>query len=209
MPDSAAPPIPRQRINGSRPERDDLWKLVDDTKAGSMEAFGQLYVHTEKQVRQYLVRQVGDRDLADDLTSATYEKVLRKIQGVSRGATSPVAFLYRVAQNLARDHFRRKENRDTILVDEFTDWHIPPTPADEVHTSVWDGQEAVVLWDIVKRLSPLQRDVMVLRFRVGFNTVETAAVMQLSPVAARALQMRAVRSMAGDARVRELAAARR
>ena len=53
------------------------WALVEAAQAGNAEAFGQLYDQYVDSVFRYVLFRVGDRNLAEDVTSETFERALR------------------------------------------------------------------------------------------------------------------------------------
>ena len=83
------------RLLGVGPDRDDVVDsrvvaLVELAKAGDSEAFGQLYDAYVDTVHRYLFVRVGQRALAEDLTSETFLRALRRIDSFrGRARTSP------------------------------------------------------------------------------------------------------------------------
>src|SRR5687767_7068351 len=62
-------------------------------------------------VHGYLVHLVGDRHLADDLTSATFERALRDWRRYDPARGRPSVWLVEIARRVALDHFRRDGRR--------------------------------------------------------------------------------------------------
>jgi RNA polymerase sigma factor (sigma-70 family) len=70
-------------------------------------AFRHLYDRTARPLRAYLMRSCGDLALADDLLQEAYLRMLRSgFEGEDDDHRKN--YLYRIATNLLRDHFRRK-----------------------------------------------------------------------------------------------------
>ncbi len=79
------------------------------TRAVTMDeaAFRHLYHRTARPLRAYLIRGSGDATLADDLLQEAYLRFLRSnFEGEDDDHRKN--YLYRIATNLLRDHFRRK-----------------------------------------------------------------------------------------------------
>ena len=62
-------------------------------------------------VHRYLCHLTGDRDLADDLTSATFERALRDWARYDPARGRPSVWLVEVARRVALDHFRKDGRR--------------------------------------------------------------------------------------------------
>jgi len=70
-------------------------------------AFRALYERTARPLRAYLTRCCGDLTLADDLLQEAYLRFLRSgFEGEDEGHRRN--YLFRIATNLVRDHFRRR-----------------------------------------------------------------------------------------------------
>lgn len=71
-------------------------------------AFHHLYQGTARPLRAYLMRSCGDLALADDLLQEAYLRMLRSgFEGEDDAHRKN--YLYRIAANLLRDHFRRSK----------------------------------------------------------------------------------------------------
>jgi RNA polymerase sigma-70 factor (ECF subfamily) len=80
--------------------------LVDAAKQGERDALEELYLIHFDRIYSYLHVTVGNRHDAEDLTTQTFMKMLESI-GRFRWGTAPFsAWLFRIAHNLAMDHFR-------------------------------------------------------------------------------------------------------
>src|SRR2546423_13325594 len=80
--------------------------LVDRAQSGERAALEELYLIHFDRIYSYLHVSVGNRHDAEDLTTQTFLKMLESI-GKFRGQSAPFsAWLFRIAHNLAMDHFR-------------------------------------------------------------------------------------------------------
>ena len=70
-------------------------------------AFGDLYDYYLPRVFGFVMRRVGDRTVAEDLTAATFERALAVIRRGDFRNESFGGWLYRVASNAVIDHVRR------------------------------------------------------------------------------------------------------
>src|SRR5881392_4082796 len=87
-------------------EQEHVRGLVERAQAGDREALEELYLIHFDRIYSYLHVSVGNRHDAEDLTTQTFLRMLESI-GKFRWQSAPFsAWLFRIAHNLAMDHFR-------------------------------------------------------------------------------------------------------
>ncbi len=97
--------------------------LVERAKTDSA-AFGILYDIYLGQIYGFILKRVGNVAVAEDITSLTFEKALRKLKDFHWQNVSFGAWLYTIAANAVTDHFRenvRKQKVDLDSVPEIKD----------------------------------------------------------------------------------------
>src|SRR5207248_9270116 len=78
----------------------------ETAQQGKLGALEELYLVQFDRIYSYLHRSVGNRHDAEDLTTQVFVKMLESI-GKFRWRSAPFsAWLFRIAHNLAMDHFR-------------------------------------------------------------------------------------------------------
>jgi RNA polymerase sigma-70 factor (TIGR02952 family) len=171
----------------------DVWELVRRAQAGDAEAFGQLYDHYVTMVHRYLYHRVGDRALAEDLTSETFVRALRRIDSLSFQGRDVGAWLVTIARNLVLDHVKSSRFRLEVTTADMRDAdRATDGPEDAVVQQLINGQ----LLACIRQLGGEQQECISLRFLQGLSVSETAAVMGKKDGAIKALQHRAVRRLA-------------
>ena len=95
------------RIASSQPARMSL-RMRSDT-------FERLFEEHAERLFSFLAYRTGDRALAEDLLSETFERVLRSRQRFDPRRGSERRWLYTIALNLLRDHARRQKHEDRVL----------------------------------------------------------------------------------------------
>src|SRR3954449_10949146 len=80
--------------------------LVDRAQQGDRSALEELYLIHFDRIYGYLHVSVGNRHDAEDLTTQTFLKMLESINKFRWQAAPFSAWLFRIAHNLAMDHFR-------------------------------------------------------------------------------------------------------
>src|SRR5215813_1704465 len=80
--------------------------LVDRAQQGDSEALEELYLIHFDRIYSYLHVSVGNRHDAEDLTTQTFLRMLEAIGSFKWQSAPFSAWLFRIAHNLAMDHFR-------------------------------------------------------------------------------------------------------
>lgn len=165
--------------------------LVKRSCAGDSVAFGQLYERLVDRVYRYIYFRVTDDQTAEDLTSKVFLKAWEHLPRFKAGESPFIAWLYRIAHNTVIDYYRTK--KETVHLDEIADLPSSRPLPDEQYDTRFDAQS---LRGALQRLTDLQREVVTMKLIDGMRTEEIAAKLKKSPGAVRALQMRALQSLA-------------
>lgn len=169
------------------------WELVGAAQGGDTAAFGLLYDRYVDMVFRYVLFRVGDRELAEDVTSETFLRALRRITSVSYQGRDVGAWFVTIARNLVLDHVKSSRFRLEITTSEIRDSERTEAgPEQQVMSKV--TREALLV--CVQQLGEDQRECIVLRFLQGLSVAETAHIMNRNEGAVKALQHRAVRRLA-------------
>jgi RNA polymerase sigma-70 factor (ECF subfamily) len=165
--------------------------LVDRAQQGDREALEELYLIHFDRIYSYLHVSVGNRHDAEDLTTQTFLKMLESI-GKFRWQSAPFsAWLFRIAHNLAMDHFRA--NRRWQPEEE------PPEPDPDESTSAEAGALESIgrksMLELIEELSPEQQQVLTLKFVFNFANAEAATILGKTEGAIKSLQHRALVSL--------------
>ncbi len=178
---------------GLETEQNPIMELVERAQAGESEAFGRLYDHYCDTVYRYIYYRVGSRATAEDLTSETFLRALRRIGTFTWQGRDFGAWLVTIARNLVADHFKSSRFRLEVTTGEMLDSNeCERSPED----SVLESLSNAALLDAVRRLNPQQQECVTLRFLQGLSVAETARIMGKNEGAIKTLQYRAVRTLA-------------
>jgi RNA polymerase sigma-70 factor (ECF subfamily) len=187
----AAPQAPDPAV--VEDEHVETWRLVTLAQAGDGEAFGQLYDRYVDIVFRFVYYRVNDRGMAEDFTSETFLRALRRISTITYQGRDIGAWFITIARNIVLDHMKSARHRlEITTADTIEGKESSPSP----EAAVLDGLSSDRLMAAVKQLGAEQRDCVMLRFIQGFSVSETAAVMGKNDGAIKALQHRAVRKLA-------------
>lgn len=171
----------------------DAWDLVGAAQQGDADAFGELYDRYVDTVFRYVLFRVGDRTLAEDVTSETFLRAFRRITSISYQGRDVGAWFVTIARNLVLDHVKSSRFRLEVSTPEPDEGQLAePGPESQVLTRLTHSE----LLACVQQLGDDQRECVILRFLQGFSVAETAAAMGRNEGAVKALQHRAVRRLA-------------
>ncbi|MFJ7586995.1 ECF subfamily RNA polymerase sigma factor, BldN family [Streptomyces sp. NPDC097617] len=170
-----------------------MMDLVERAQAGEADAFGRLYDQYSDTVYRYIYYRVGGKATAEDLTSETFLRALRRISTFTWQGRDFGAWLVTIARNLVADHFKSSRFRLEVTTGEMLDANeVERSPED----SVLESLSNAALLEAVRKLNPQQQECVTLRFLQGLSVAETARVMGKNEGAIKTLQYRAVRTLA-------------
>lgn len=158
-------------------------------------AFRSLYARTARRLRGYLAGAVRDPALTDDLLQEAYYRLLRS---GPRNADEEhrVRYLYRIATNLVRDHFRRWRPEVEVGPEHRA------AAAHEPTTNLRSDMESALA-----ELGRRDRQMLWLAYVEGMTHAEIGEVMDLKPASLRSMLFRARQRLAEVLRERGLAPA--
>jgi RNA polymerase sigma-70 factor, ECF subfamily len=165
--------------------------LVERAQGGDREALEELYLLHFDRIYSYLHLSVGNRHDAEDLTTQTFLRMLEAI-GRFRWQSVPFsAWLFRIAHNLAMDHFRARRRVQT-------EEEVPELPGAEESSAedqAFDSLGRAGMLQLIEGLSAEQRQVLTLKFLFGFANAEVAGILGKTEGAVKSLQHRALASL--------------
>ena len=168
--------------------------LVERAQTGDATAFGDLYDRYVDLIYRYIYYRVGTAQIAEDLTSETFLRALRRITTFTWQGRDVGAWFITIARNLIADHYKSGRYRLEMTTDDISTAGptlITAGPED----AVLEAMQNKVLLTAVKQLNPEQQECIVLRFLQGLSVAETAQIMGKNDGAIKALQYRAIRTL--------------
>lgn len=155
-------------------------------------AFRSLYERTARPLRGYLIRCLGDPALADDLLQESYLRYLRaEFEGESGAHRRN--YLFRIATNLVRDHFRRRRPETGGVPERSA--ASAPTNGVELRSDVGGA---------MNELPPRDRQMLWLAYVEGASHREIARALGLRTGSIKSMLFRARGRLAAELRQRGL-----
>lgn len=135
--------------------------LIERTQSGDPEAFGPLVAEYQDRLYRHINGRVTDPELAKDLTQETWLRAFRAISNF-RGDAAFYSWLYRIAENVCTDHFRRQRyNTEPLhLIDENRIIETVPCPSRDAERA----ELRVLLQTALTALTPIRRRVFLLYY---------------------------------------------
>jgi len=151
--------------------------------------FAELYESNFYRVYAFVVRRVGDREAAEDVTSDVFHHALKNIGRFEWRGVPFSAWLMRIASNIIADRWQQSAREDCNT-----------EPPKEAAPEEVEGQAA--LFQLVDRLPADQRRVIVMRFAEQKSIKEIAHDLGRSEGAVKQLQFRALEKLRDQLRVK-------
>jgi RNA polymerase sigma-70 factor (ECF subfamily) len=165
--------------------------LVERAQQGERSALEELYLLHFDRIYSYLHMSVASRHDAEDLTTQTFVKMLEAIGRFQWRSVPFSAWLFRIAHNLAMDHFRA--NRRWQPEEEISEAVQGEESSAEDQALASLGQTSML--ELIDHLSSEQRQVLTLKFVFRFSNAETATILGKTEGAVKSLQHRALASL--------------
>ena len=175
----------------ARESTEHVRELVARGQQGDRDALEELYLIHFDRIYSYLHVSVGNRHDAEDLTTQTFLKMLEKIGSFKWQSAPFSAWLFRIAHNLAMDHFRSR--RRWQPEEEVPEPHGEEEPSAELAAMQTIGRESML--KLIDHLSPEQQQVLTLKFVFNLPNAEVAAILDKTEGAIKSLQHRALVSL--------------
>ena len=156
------------------------------------ETFAALYEEYLDRVFRYIQYRVNNIQLAEDLTSAVFEKALASFSKYSKDKASFSTWIFSIAHNQIIDYYRVNRKRQTVSLEEVT----------AQSSNVFSPEEALERKDERERLhmclsglSEEEQEIIRLKFGAELNNRQIGKVLSLSESNVGTKLYRAIRKM--------------
>jgi len=174
-----------------RSEAADVRRLVERAQNGDRQALEELYLIHFDRIYSYLHMSVGNKHDAEDLTNQTFVKMLESIHRFEWRKVPLSAWLFRIAHNLAMDHFRATRRWQP-------EEEVPEPPGSEQRSAADEAFQSIgrqSMLGMIEDLSTDQQQVLTLKFVFNFSNGEVAAILGKTEGAIKSLQHRALATL--------------
>jgi RNA polymerase sigma-70 factor, ECF subfamily len=174
-----------------RESMDNVRRLVERAQQGDRAALEDLYLIHFDRIYSYLHMSVGNKHDAEDLTTQTFLKMLESIKRFRWQSAPFSAWLFRIAHNLAMDHFRARRRWQPEA-------EVPEPPGSEEPSAELEAMQTIgrqSMLELIDKLSPEQQQVLTLKFVFNFANADVATILEKTEGAIKSLQHRALASL--------------
>ena len=173
------------------------WLRKENERAfPSADTFTRLYEQTYLRIFRYIYGlSGGPLQEAEDLTAETYARAWKTRQNFNGDEQAALGWLLRIARNLAIDLSRRRKVRaidDSTPIELLADSNLTP------ELDFVTREQITILWGLLNTLSEDVREMIVLRYMLGWQIKQVAAHLDLSENNVSVTIRRALKSLQRD-----------
>ena len=173
--------------------------LLERARQWDEAALAQVYDEYAPALYRYVYRRTGHQETAQDIVSQTFQRFLTSLKHGGGPTQHLSGWLYRVAHNLVVDFYRRQSARQSARqpADPPIALDNAPEPAVSPHaeTAVIQQESVTRVRRALQSLTPLQQQVIVLRFLEEKSLKEVAQIVERTVGAVKGLQHRGLQTL--------------
>ncbi len=157
------------------------------------ETFAELYEEYLPKVFRYVRYRVNELQVAEDLTSTTFEKALVNFERYSADRAAFSTWVFSIARNVVIDHYRVRGRRPTVSLEER---EVDVTSSDPLpDESAIRSEERQQVKTLVAQLATEDQEIISLKFGSGLNNRQIAKTLGLTESNVGTRLYRAVRKL--------------
>lgn len=181
-----------ERIAPSRLREEDqlMARLVTRAQAGDSDAFSEIYIRYFDRVFGYMKVALRDHHEAEDQTQQVFADLLAALPLYEQRKQPFRAWLFTVTRNRAVDTLRRRDRYEITEPAELDRLADEEGASDEIPILGWITDRDLLLF--VERLTPIEQQVLVMRYMLGLRATEIATMVERTPADIRTIQSRAI-----------------
>jgi RNA polymerase sigma-70 factor, ECF subfamily len=168
-------------------------EVIALARTGDADAWGQIYKKFAGPVYGFFVHQVRDPEVAEDLTAGVFVEAIQAASRFSGTLAALRSWIFRIARNDLIDYWRHARRVQSEAIEDVDDADLARAiPVDDPADTAISSVNRSRLLAVVNRLSPEQKQVVLLRLSADLSSAEIAKLMGKSEGAIKALQYRAL-----------------
>ena len=183
---------------GYRPESYDEEELVRTAQMGQRDAFARLYETHVERVYRYLLSRLGQPADAEDVTAEVFIRAMQALPSYRPRGIPLMAWLYRIAHNQAVNYLKKRARHPEIGLED-----VAAPSSDDPEREALNRASFAEAERAMEGLTPLQCQVINLRFAGELSIAETATIMKRSQGAVKFLQFSALQALRRNLELQE------
>ncbi|MBC6940435.1 MAG: sigma-70 family RNA polymerase sigma factor [Anaerolineales bacterium] len=172
-------------MNLEKPTETELLRLARQLDS---RALAQIYDQYSPELYRYAMRLLGNPSIAEDCVAEAFSRLLRVLAAGKGPRDHLRAYLYRIAHNWITDLYRREPPGEELDESISSDASPPEDATDQ-------NMQRVRIRQAVEKLTPDQRQVIVLKFWQDWENEEIARLLGKPVGAVKSIQHRALSAL--------------
>jgi len=177
---------------------DEEKELVERAK-GDSESFGKLYDKYYSRIFGYILKRVANLEIAQDICSETFLKVLKNLRKFRWKGVSFSSWLYRIANNEIANYFRKKEYKAVSLekIPEPISINNPEIEFIKAEEELKKHEDFLKIQEEISKLEIKYQEVITLRFFEKKQIKEIAEILEKKEGTIKSLLHRGLEKLRG------------
>lgn len=152
---------------------------IDEKRSFTKNDFELIYKNYYKKVLEFVYKRVSSREIAEDLTSEIFEKILKSIEDFKWQGITISAWIFRIARNNIIDFYRKNSKRKTdSSLDDYS--NIIESTLKNSEDMMIESQEYVNLYDSIREFDEEDQYLIYYKFFEDLSNNEIAKVMKMT-----------------------------
>lgn len=146
----------------------------DTTKEDEFADIFELYY---KRLYNYTYYRVNSQEMAEDLTSNIFEKIMTKINTYKNEKAKFEVWVFTIARNTINDHFRKQKKHKIISIDSILDLVSKDKGPEEI---IINKEQNNKLLNALNILDHNERNIIAYKFGADLKNIEIAKILNIS-----------------------------
>lgn len=172
--------------------------IRDYIKTGDKKWFTMIYEEVMPGIYRFYYFKTMDIGLSEDLTSEVFIRVYRNLRKTDLNEKSFMVWIYRIANNILIDHFRKNSKNSEPIDNVLDEIYIQDEEVLKRNSSLLRkelGIESEKLISAIENLTELQKDITILRFVENMDYDTIAKIFKKSRGTIRGIVFRAIEGL--------------
>lgn len=168
-------------------------ELIQRAQQGDLAAVSELYNSHVDRIYHYVRYRINDEQTAEDITAEVFLRAIEGLGSYNDQGVPFIAWLYRIARARVIDYWRSLKHRQTTPLDDPLLQDSLVVVDEAINTDFLQHRSLRLA---LQQLTDDQQNVIILKFMQGLGNAEIAQVLGKTEGAIKALQRRALESLA-------------
>ena len=141
------------------------------------EEFTEIFELYYKRIYNYTYYRVNSQEMAEDLTSNIFEKIMKKINTYKNENAKFEVWMFTIARNTINDHFRKQKKYKFISIDSILDLVSKDRGPEEL---IINKEQNNKLLNALNILDSKERNIIAYKFGADLKNIEIAKILNIS-----------------------------